>query len=97
MAEPGEDLTPWATGRGQPHLTWIFVAPFSKRHGIGTRLLAEAVAALRSHGYRHLLSTFLVGNDSSLLWHWRNGFELLPYSASRRVMRSSASSRRNSG
>jgi GNAT superfamily N-acetyltransferase len=87
----------WATGRGQPHLTWIFVAPLAKGHGIGTRLLAEAIAALRSRGYRHLLSTFLVGNDSSLLWHWRNGFELLPYSASRRVMRSSASSTRNSG
>jgi GNAT superfamily N-acetyltransferase len=74
----------WATGGGQPHLTWIFVDPFRKGRGVGTRLLVEAAAVLRAHGYRHLLSTFIAGNDSSMLWHWRNGFELLPYSTSRR-------------
>jgi GNAT superfamily N-acetyltransferase len=92
---PPPDL--WDRGRGQPHLTWIFVDPMRKGHGVGTRLLVEATAVLRARGYRHLLSTFIAGNDSSLLWHWRSGFELLPYSTSRRVMRSSASSSRNSG
>jgi hypothetical protein len=33
-----------------------------------------------------LSSTFLQGNDSSLLWHWRNGFELLENPGSRRRM-----------
>ena len=92
---PPPDL--WASGRGQPHLTWIFVDPLRKGRGVGTRLLVESAAVLRARGYRHLLSTFIAGNDSSLLWHWRNGFELLPYSTSRRVMRSSTSSSRNSG
>jgi hypothetical protein len=33
-----------------------------------------------------LASTFLLGNDSSTLWHWRNGFRLQPlYSAMRRA------------
>jgi GNAT superfamily N-acetyltransferase len=92
---PPPDL--WTRCGGQPHLTWIFVDPLRKGHGVGTRLLVESVAVLRARGYRHLLSTFIAGNDSSLLWHWRCGFALLPYSTSRRVMRSSTSSSRNSG
>ena len=37
-----------------------------------------------------LASTFLLGNDSSTLWHWRNGFRLQPlYSAMRRAIRES--------
>jgi hypothetical protein len=31
-----------------------------------------------------LASTFLLGNESSMLWHWRNGFQLLQYPGSRR-------------
>jgi hypothetical protein len=27
----------------------------------------------------------MLGNHSSMLWHWRNGFRLLPYPASRRL------------
>ena len=38
-------------------------------------------------GYTELISSFILGNDSSMLWHWRNGFELLPYSGSRRRFR----------
>jgi GNAT superfamily N-acetyltransferase len=77
----------WASGKGQPHLTWVFVHPFQKGHGIGTRLLLHVARVLRKRGDRHLLSTFIAGNDSTLLWHWRNGFELLPHVVSRRRMR----------
>jgi hypothetical protein len=35
-------------------------------------------------GFTHLASTFLLGNDSSMLWHWRNGFQLAGYPGSRR-------------
>ena len=34
-----------------------------------------------------LASTFLLGNESSTLWHWRAGFRCLPYPGSMRVVR----------
>jgi GNAT superfamily N-acetyltransferase len=73
---------------GQPHLTWIFVAPLATGEGLGTALLGESARALRRLGFSHLLSTFLLGNESSMLWHWRNGFQLLPYPGSFRRLRS---------
>src|SRR5262249_16546096 len=79
---------------GRPHLTWIFVSPFCAGQGIGTRMLSAAVRELLALGYKLLASTFLIGNDSSMLWHWRNGFRLLahPYSGreQRRRLESSA-------
>jgi GNAT superfamily N-acetyltransferase len=69
---------------GRPHLTWIFVAPDLAGRGVGTALLAAATAALRERGFTELASTFLLGNDSSMLWHWRCGFRLLAYPGSRR-------------
>jgi GNAT superfamily N-acetyltransferase len=71
---------------GRPHLTWIFVSPFLAGHGLGTSLLAAAVRELMTLGYSELLSTFVLGNESSMLWHWRNGFRLLPYPGSYRAM-----------
>jgi GNAT superfamily N-acetyltransferase len=70
---------------GRPHLTWIFVAPRSAGRGVGTALLTAAAAGLRQLGYTEMASTFLLGNHSSMLWHWRNGFRLLSYSGSRRL------------
>jgi GNAT superfamily N-acetyltransferase len=72
---------------GHPHLTWIFVSPPKRGHGTGTALLAAAVRALLRLGFTQLFSTFLAGNDSSMLWHWRNGFRLLPHPGSYRLMR----------
>ena len=66
---------------GQPHLTWVFVSPMAARRGLATALLAAGVEALLELGYPRLASTFLLGNDRSLLWHWRNGFRLLPSQA----------------
>jgi hypothetical protein len=66
-----------ARAQGQPHLTWIFVVPMTTGRGIGTTLLGWAVGELRRLGFTRLLTTFLLGNASSMLWHWRNGFELL--------------------
>ncbi len=71
-------------GLGRPHLTWIFVVPGETGRGVGTALLHAAARALLARGYRELASTFLLGNDSSMLWHWRCGFQLLPYPLSRR-------------
>src|SRR5437588_294883 len=64
---------------GRPHLTWIFVAPSLAGGGVGTGLLSAAVSVLLTMGFRELVTTFIAGNDSSMLWHWRNGFQLLPY------------------
>lgn len=69
---------------GQPHLTWVFVAPWCAGQGIGSALLAASANELRRLGYTRLLTTFLLGNDSSMLWHWRNGFRLLPFPGSAR-------------
>jgi GNAT superfamily N-acetyltransferase len=69
--------------RGRPHLTWIFVAPPLAGRGLGTALLRQAGHALQRLGFKELLSTFMIGNDSSMLWHWRNGFRLLSYPGSR--------------
>jgi GNAT superfamily N-acetyltransferase len=74
-------------GLGRPHLTWIFVGPLHAGHGVGSALLAHATRSLLDLGYTELISSFLLGNTSSMLWHWRNGFELLPYVASLRAMK----------
>jgi ribosomal protein S18 acetylase RimI-like enzyme len=71
---------------GRAHLTWIVVSPWHAGAGVGSALLAAAAQALRTAGFSHLFSTFLLGNDASLLWHWRNGFRLLPYPGSRRKL-----------
>jgi GNAT superfamily N-acetyltransferase len=69
---------------GRPHLTWVFVDPRCAGEGVGTLLLAAAARGLLALGYRDLLSTFMIGNDASALWHWRNGFRLLAYPGSKR-------------
>jgi GNAT superfamily N-acetyltransferase len=84
--EPAPDDL-WAKQGGQPHLTWIFVKKFSQGSGVGTQLLAEAVRVLKEQRYQSLWTTFMVGNDSSVLWHWRNGFELTPNPLSKRRRR----------
>jgi GNAT superfamily N-acetyltransferase len=71
---------------GRAHLTWIFVSPLRAGHGIGTALLAASSRELLARGYRQLFSTFLSGNESSMLWHWRSGFQLLAYPGSYRLM-----------
>lgn len=67
---------------GRPHLTWVFVAPLQAGHGVGSALLAAAGNALLDLGYQELLTTFMLGNESSMLWHWRNGFRLLAHPGS---------------
>ena len=59
--------------------------PLYAGNGTGTALLASAVNSLHRMGFKQLLTTFMLGNTSSMLWHWRNGFRLLPYPASRRL------------
>lgn len=72
---------------GRPHLTWIFVAPMLAGRGAGTTLLHASAQALTRLGFERLFSTFVLGNDSSMLWHWRSGFELLSYPHSYRMRR----------
>ena len=69
---------------GRPHLTWVFVHPYCAGRGAGTALLIGAVNRLRALGYREMASTFLPTNDSSVMWHWRNGFRLVEYAGSAR-------------
>jgi len=69
---------------GRPHLTWVFVSPMEAGRGVGTALLAAAVHELLAMGFTQMASTFMTGNDSSLLWHWRNGFRLVAHPGSHR-------------
>jgi GNAT superfamily N-acetyltransferase len=85
---PPDDASKHAAGL--PHLTWIFVAPFHARQGVGMALLDMAVRALLRLGYKELASTFLVGNEASMLWHWRAGFKLPEQPWSMRVSRKEA-------
>lgn len=71
---------------GRPHLTWVLVRRDLARWGIGSALLSCSLAALHQHGYEELASTFLLGNDASMLWHWKMRFRLLPYPGSARRM-----------
>ncbi len=75
------------TAWGAPHLTWAFVGPWDARQGVGTALLRAACDALAALGHRELTSTFLMGNDASAFWHWRNGFRLLSGPFSQRAWR----------
>jgi len=75
---------------GRPHLTWIFLCPAYAGRGLGSELLGAATSALLDLGFTQLLSTFMVGNVASMLWHWRNGFQLLPYPGSVRTLRHGA-------
>jgi ribosomal protein S18 acetylase RimI-like enzyme len=72
---------------GHAHITWIFVHPLFSGYGIGSALLAHTSRSLLEMGYTQVISSFILGNESSMLWHWRNGFELLPYSGSKRRFR----------
>jgi GNAT superfamily N-acetyltransferase len=69
---------------GRPHITWIFVRPGEMGKGVGTALLGASIQAVRALGFRQLASTFMLGNESSMLWHWRNGFQLRAHPGSRR-------------
>lgn len=69
---------------GHAHLTWIFVSHWFAGQGLGSALLAHACRGLLDLGYTELISSFILGNESSMLWHWRSGFELLSYSGSLR-------------
>ena len=69
---------------GRPHLTWVFVHSWVSGQGAGSVLLAGSVAHLLSLGYHQMASTLLPTNDSSVTWHWRNGFRLVEYAGSRR-------------
>ena len=71
----------------EPNLTWIFVTPWQHRRGVGTSLLASVVAALRVAGHATLCSGFTPGNDTSMRFHWRNGFALEPDPLGRSVRR----------
>ena len=72
--------------RGRPYLAWIFVVPLLGRHGLARAMLHRALGELHRAGEPALHSSFLVGNEASALWHWDNGFELLPspYALARR-------------
>jgi GNAT superfamily N-acetyltransferase len=69
---------------GRPHLTWIFVDVLAAGAGLGTALLHAAAGELRRLGFTELASTFMLGNHSSMLWHWRAGFRLAAHPFSRR-------------
>ena len=73
---PPPDL---ADGGEQPQISWIFVHPAVSGQGVGRVLLATATRSLWNAGYRELASATDCGNVTSMAWHWRTGFVLLPH------------------
>ncbi len=73
---PAPDL---AEGGEQPQISWVFVHPADSGQGAGRALLATAARSLWISGYRELASATDCGNVTSMAWHWRNGFVLLPH------------------
>jgi L-amino acid N-acyltransferase YncA len=69
------------------HLTWAFVADGFAGRGVGTAILAHAAEALRGLGYQDLASSFQKSNVSSYMFHWSNGFRLIPRGGSPRLDR----------
>jgi GNAT superfamily N-acetyltransferase len=80
VAPPPPDL---ADGREQPQISWVFVDPAVSGRGIAKDLLASATRSLWNSGYRELASATDCGNVTSMAWHWRNGFMLLPHRSAR--------------
>ena len=74
-------------GEERPHLTWAMTRRWDARAGIGTALLQLAMNALDDAGDRELDSTFMAGNSGSMLWHWRNGFAVMPFILGERALR----------
>lgn len=66
----------------QAHVDWVFVSPWLANRGVASAMLARTVEVLRAAGHASLTSSFMIGNGESMAWHWRNGFELLPYPGS---------------
>ncbi len=62
---------------GVPHLTWIMVDARFQRRGLAALLLRHASETVRQQGHTHLFSTFHIGNHASMLWHWKQGFQLI--------------------
>jgi GNAT superfamily N-acetyltransferase len=75
VSPPPPDL---ADGREQPQMSWIFVHPAVSGEGVATALLESAASSLWRSGYRELASATDCGNVTSMAWHWRKGFVLLP-------------------
>jgi ribosomal protein S18 acetylase RimI-like enzyme len=59
------------------NLTWLFVAPERQRAAISTALLDHVVNALAQAGHEWLVSHIPQDNVPVVMFHWRNGFELV--------------------
>ncbi len=59
-------------------LEMLFVHPKRQRTGLATRLVAGSLHSLAKAGYQTLLSTFMLGNQTSRRWHQRFGFNEEP-------------------
>jgi hypothetical protein len=60
------------------NLTWLFVAPERQRGAAGTTLLERVVNTLADEGHEWLVSHIPQENVPGVMFHWRNGFELVP-------------------
>lgn len=69
---------------GHAHLTWVFVSPRWRRRGLGEFLLRKSLSQLDDLRYEKLFSTFMLGDHASMLWHWKQKFQLLPSISSAR-------------
>lgn len=69
---PEEELPPKLV-----NLTWLFVSPKHQRQQIASTLVDRVVTVLAEERVSWLLSHLLEDNVPSVMFHWRQGFELL--------------------
>ncbi len=82
VAQGAGELTGAALFRrseGAPLLDLLFVSPAHHRRRLASALAARAAADLAELGERRIWSSVMLGNEPSLAWHRRFGFQEMPH------------------
>lgn len=59
---------------GMYYIQNLYVTPSCRHKGIAKALLNEAISIVRKEGRTSIMSSYMEDNDSSKLWHRKNGF-----------------------
>jgi GNAT superfamily N-acetyltransferase len=63
-------------GGGQAQLRWFLLTPSARGHGLGKRLIAEAIAFTQQAGYRSIYLWTVRGLDAAAYLYQTHGFRL---------------------
>ena len=71
------ELKPYSDRAGYSRCgeTSVYVHPSAQGQGLGAQLLQQLIAKAADHGYGHLVAKVVAGNDHSIRFHQRFGYE----------------------